>query len=114
MKKLLSIILLLVMVAVVSGCSTREVVRRRPVDARYTPAYEEIVTTTEYKVNPLGRETFQLMPNVHTEHHPESYEVAYEVTYSDGTSDVVWQQVSFAQYKAACEELGKPAEEADT
>ena len=108
------IVFMTILMTLLCGCvetpSPPEEVSRTIVDARYTPAYDSVETEVHYKFNPLGEETFKLMPDVHSVHHPEMYEVEYEVEYADGSSKMVWEVTNFVQYKVACNEIGKPLE----
>ena len=100
---------LLILSMLLSGCA--EEVSREVIDARFTPAHESVETEMKYKFNPLGSETFKLMPDVHTVYHPDLYEVQYRVKYSNGYEQDTWTAVSFPEYKEACRQLGKPIEE---
>ena len=113
MKRAICLILvvLTIVTLILCGCEMPEEVSRNAVDARYTPAYDSVETDVHYEFNPLGKETFKLMPDVHTVHHPEMYEVQYEIEYTDGSLKTVWEEVNFSKYKAVCGEIGKPQEE---
>ena len=114
MKQRFNFIFIFIVVSMMLLCGCVEVpeppeeVSRTIVDASYTPAYDSVETEVHYKFNPLGEETFKLMPDVHSVHHPEVYAIQYKVEYADGTSKTVWEATTFVQYKTACEEIGKP------
>ena len=78
----------------------KEVVDKIPLDTRYTPQHQEVVTTYEYKYDVWGG-GFKLLPNAHTETIPERYEVHYRITYTDDSVENVWEEVSKVEYDVA-------------
>lgn len=103
MKKVLSlicavIITVLIVVFFAACTEEKEIINKTPIDCRYTPASQELVTDYEYKYN-WWTGDFELVPNIHTETLPERYEVYYKITYIDGEINYCWKEVSKNEYE---------------
>lgn len=87
MKKLLSILLCTVFMAyILSACGEKPTIETmQAVEVKYTAACDRIETEMVYRYNWLSDE-FVLVPDTHTVHYDEKYEVRYNITYSDGST----------------------------
>ena len=99
MKKLIALIAaVLILLALLCGCHGKEM-RSEPIDCRYTAAYNDVETTYDYKYDIVAGD-FRLMPDTHTVHHDEQYEILYRITYEDGTTGESWLTVSRQTYQS--------------
>ena len=75
-------------------------VSRTPIDSKYVEAHDEIVTDYEYKWVWFSRNNgLQYVPNTHSKHYDEEYQLLYEITYTDGSKTKSWETVSADEYK---------------
>lgn len=95
MKK---IIILTILSMLLCGCAKQ--IDEYPIDARYTEAYQGIVTTYEYELDIFSEEGFKKMPNTHSKMFPAKYELQYRIKYDDGTSKTEWRTVARDEYEA--------------
>jgi len=101
MMKLIPIVLVTILVISLLGacCEKPMAIDCEPVDVRYTEAFSQIETDYVYKFNVLKGE-FQLVPNTHTVHHPEKWEILLVIFYSDNTESHKWRKCTEAEYLA--------------
>lgn len=101
MKKLIIFVLVAILATILLGaCGERpEVIDKEPVDVRHTEAYQGLVTTHVYKFNALKGE-FQLVPDTHTVHYPERWEILWLFFYADNTKSQEWIECTEADYLA--------------
>lgn len=92
--------LMLVIVVLLSACTMPSEVRREPLETRFIPEHDSIETTNNYAFDPFHMD-FRLMPNTHTVHHSEKYEVCYRVFYDNGSTIERWETVDKTTYEAA-------------
>lgn len=107
MKKIFALILCSVfMLYVLCSCSeeTFDIQKKVAVDTRYTPAYDNVQTDTRYEYNWMTGE-FVLLPDTHSVHHNEKYEVRYNITYSNGSIESEWREVDKETYEQINDEL---------
>lgn len=93
MKRLIACILLLCLLL---GCA--KIVRKTPVDKRFTAAHSEI--ESYMMIIPNGNGGMQLVPMVHTVRKPERYEILYQIEYDDGTTIERWETVDRQTYES--------------
>lgn len=102
MKKIISILLIVVLIVcsmiVLSGCLQE--VSREVIDHRFTPAHDEVETRYVTKYDFWGN-GLRLMPDVHSVHYPDKYELRYRITRDDGSTVTVWEEVSSEKYEEA-------------
>jgi hypothetical protein len=100
MKKILSIIICAVFIAyILTACCEEPAIEKiAPTDTRYTPAYERVETEFVYRYN-LFTDEFVLVPDTHTVHYDEKYEVKYNITYSNGSTNSEWREVDKDTYE---------------
>lgn len=100
-KRILMAMLIFILTCafIFGACERLEEVSRDIIDSRYTSAHDEIETTYEYHFNLLGEDTWTLMPNTHTVHYDEKYELLYHITYSNGSVKDKWEEVTPDEYK---------------
>lgn len=79
------------------SCKNVEVASSVPIDRRYTPPRDEIVTTYQYRYDWYNDE-LKMLPYVSTVHHNEKYEILYKITYDDGSTKKQWKSVSKTEY----------------
>ena len=101
MKKI--IILLVIMLFVMCGCTKVKVVEEHPIDARYTESYKGIDTTYEMK---WDGDTWAEMPNTHSVVFPEKYEIQYRINYDNGSTKTEWREVARDEYEKVVEKYG--------
>lgn len=105
MRRIIALIfVILFCFSVLTGCEQKEEVSRDVIDCRYTAAHDTIETDYDYKYD-VWSDEFRLMPNTHTVHHDEEYEILYRVTYDDGTAADKWESVTRAEYRNAEKEI---------
>ena len=92
--------LMLVIVVLLSACAIPSEVRREPLETRYTPEHDSIETTNNYVFDPFHMD-IRLMPNTHTVHHSEKYEVRYRLFYDNGSTIERWETVDRTTFEAA-------------
>ena len=101
MKKIIVAAATICIAVMLAACGAgREVVSETPIDADYTPAHDDIETTAEYEVDLLGDGgLFKLVPNTHTVHYPDKYEIEYRREYDKGDTDTYWKEVERDEYE---------------
>ena len=103
-KTAIFLVLLFLIFSLVGCAGEKDIKEKSPIDTRYTPQSQEIVTDYEYKYNFLLGE-FVLVPNTHTETIPEKYEVCYLVVYIDDSTIESWETVDKAEYDRAVQTI---------
>lgn len=102
MKRFFSVICILlialIIAVIVAGCT--EVVSEKPIDTKYTAAYDAMETVYSYKYD-WWHGDFKYLPELKMVHHDEKYEVQYEIVYANGSTQNEWRTVSKAEYEAA-------------
>lgn len=86
------------------GCEKNEIISDRIIDYRHNESYTETVTNYHNRYNAMS-DTWQYLPDIHTEYHPESFELLHEYTYSNGYTKRVWQECTQWEYKITQEKL---------
>lgn len=106
MKKLLSILLCTVFMAyILSACGEKPTVESsQAVEVKYTAACDKIETEMVYRYDWYNGD-FVLLPDTHTIHYNEKYEVRYNITYSDDTTESEWREVDKDTYEKVNDEL---------
>lgn len=104
MKKILITLCLVLTIVTLFGCA--EVVSEKPIDTRYTAAYDAMETVYSYKYD-WWHGDWRLLPEMKMVHHDEIYEVQYEIAYSNGNTRNEWRTVNKAEYEAALSEVAK-------
>lgn len=106
MKRLLSILLCAVFMAyILCACGEKpEIETMQAVEVKYTAVCDRIETEMAYRYNWLSDE-FVLVPDTHTVHYDEKYEVRYNITYVDGTAESEWHEVDKDTYEKVKDEL---------
>ena len=103
-KTISKFLLVMTMLLMLSGCEDKELIKDTVIDCRYNESYTETVTDYTYKYN-LHEGKYELVPDIHTDYHPESYELYHEYTYSDGSTRRVWAYCTKGEYLATSKEL---------
>lgn len=96
------LLLLFLSTLLLVGCA--EIEKDTVIDCRHNEAYTETVTDYEYEYN-WHECKYELVPNVYTEYHPESYELYHEYTYDDGSVSRVWKECTHKEYLEIMGEL---------
>lgn len=91
------VILLVILLFALCGCTAKTEIKREIADYRFTPAHSDIRTDYIYKYD-LLKGDFVLVPSVNTVHYDDCYEVQYLITYDDGSTDLIWKNVSYTEY----------------
>jgi hypothetical protein len=102
--------LMMVIVVLLSACTMPSEVRREPLETRFTPEYDSIETTNNYVFDPFHMD-FRMMPNTHSVHHSETYEVRYRLFYDNGSTIDRWETVDKTTFESA--EAGLKGESKD-
>jgi hypothetical protein len=107
MKRIAAATAIVCIAVIVAACgANRTVVNETPIDVSYTPAHDSIETTTKYVVDLLGDESlFKLMPDTHTVHYPDKYEIEYRREYDNGDTDTYWKEVERDEYERIADML---------
>ena len=99
MKKIIAILLCLtLMLFLFTGCNTKEIISKKPMEIRYTPSY----TGTKSDMYVIGDD---IIPITKTITYPETYEVRYFITYEDKCTTCKWIEVDKETYEKARDKL---------
>lgn len=102
----LLIFILIVRVCIINYKDSKALVETDTIiDVRYNHEYEEVVTEYINKYNWM-KDEYQLVPEMSTIHHPESYELLHRITYDNGKAEDIWIQCTRREYENVKKELG--------
>lgn len=95
MKKIISVLLVIVFCFSFASCKKKTEVSRKAIDKRFTPAHTETSTSIDIALYLLLD-----VPIIETETRniPDKYEILYLITYDDGTETQKWEIVTEAEY----------------
>lgn len=100
MKRIIALIIVILLL--LTACSSKTEVSRELLDHDYTPAHDELITT--YMYMPCG-ESFTVIPMTNKYHFDDKYELLYRIGYDDGSDAEIWEEVNEREYDNAVKEL---------
>lgn len=89
-KKVCVIVLIMIGVFFLIGCT--KIIRKTPIDYRFTPAHSE--TETYFIICP-----YSMIPMVRSVYKQDKFEILYQVEYEDGKIRNRWETVDRATYE---------------
>ena len=99
---ILVVVICVILCAILCSCTAAEV-NRKPINARYTPAYNELQVEYVTYNDPDDGESYDTR-NEYTLHYSAVYEIQYRVKYSNGNVAAVWETVTKEEYNAFLED----------
>ena len=102
MKRIIALIIVILLL--LTACSSKTEVSRELLDHDYTPAFEAVETEYVYQWDCFNGE-YRFLPDTHTVRHEAKYQLLYRVVYEDGSQDTIWEEVNEREYDNAVKEL---------
>lgn len=95
MKKIISILLVIVFCFSFASCKKAAEIERKPIDKKFTAEHTETVVL--FNTVFTGK-SFVITPIIVDKQVPDTYEILYLITYDDGKQKEKWETVTEAEY----------------